>query len=256
MRFAGATDVGRGRSHNEDGLSLRGAEQGVFIVTDGLGGHQGGRTASELALNYLESALVEIAGMPEIDLTIRQKLFTEAVVGSDREIKKVASQDPALLGMGCTMVACLILKSCLLLSHVGDARAYLWRGNILQRLTEDHTEVATLLSKGVLTEEESRFYPYRHRVDRALGLLPDPMADVQVLKARLGDRLLLCSDGLWSMLDDERLRIVLQEESAPQECVTRLVDEANGAGGRDNITLVLIEPLAEDLGYGKHSATV
>jgi protein phosphatase len=128
---------------------------------------------------------------------------------------------------------------------VGDVRAYLCRASLLTRLTADHTEVANLVSEGILSIEEARHYPFRHRVDRAVGIAPAVRVEVQCFNFLPGDRMLFCSDGLWNMVEDHRLAVSLAQESDPGSCTERLRQEALAAGGEDNITLIVVDINAE-----------
>lgn len=268
-RFAGMTDRGQVREHNEDALSLRHGASGAFVVADGLGGHNGGEVASQLAVECLEDELEELLNTLAEDQDVYSSLFNprcsietrlrEAVLQTNATVFAIAERDARLRGMGCTLLVALIHGEQTVIAHVGDVRAYLWRSGVhishsnpnqtfrryqssqLTQLTTDHTEVARLLAKGLLSPEEALHYPFRHRVERALGLYQNLVVDVQSVSVGSGDRLLFCSDGLWNMLNDTQLATILAEEGEVDACVKRLVREANNAGGEDNITTIVVD---------------
>lgn len=249
-RFAGATDRGQVREHNEDAYSVRNGASGVFVVADGLGGHQGGEVASQLAVECVERGLVQLAHTSawraRFNFSRVESQLVQVMRDANAAVYAAAEREPSLRGMGCTLLAALIRKNRVSIAHVGDVRAYLWRDHVLQQLTADHTEVTRLIVEGVLSPQEARHYPFRNRVERAVGGCKNLMVDVQSLDVLIGDRLLFCSDGLWNMLDDANLTEILAQEYETEVCVNRLVHDANAAGGKDNITVILVDLMEED----------
>jgi len=241
-QFAGLSNPGRVRNQNEDAFSLRLAERGIFILADGLGGHLGGKTASRLAVETLETSLekslecVDVTGLELWPFQLRA-----AIMGANQIVFDRSQQDLTLAGMGCTLLVAWFSEQELLIGHVGDVRGYLWRNSHLLRLTQDHSEVGQLVAKGYLAEAEARFHPFRHRVDRAVGLSPQLEVEIHSHAIQGSDRLLFCTDGLWNMLDDPCLASLLAQESGLEACTRRLEAEANAAGGEDNLTLILVE---------------
>ena len=233
MRFAvGArTDVGRVREGNEDSYMVH---EPLFAVADGMGGHQGGEVASELALDTLKKALD--GGAP----------LVQAVQDANRTVFEKAAEDPGLAGMGTTLTAFLADGDVLRLAHVGDSRAYLFRDGALRRVTKDHTVVEQLVDKGRLTPEEAGIHPQRSILTRAIGVEGDVQVDQGSIEVRAGDRLLLCSDGLTGMIGEHDIQRILEGERDPQGAADSLVDAANQAGGQDNVTAVVIDVLDED----------
>jgi protein phosphatase len=225
LRVGARTDVGRVRKGNEDSYS---AEEPLFAVADGMGGHQGGEVASSVAL--------EVLGTGEGTL---EELVREA----NDEVFRRAAKDPGLSGMGTTLTALRHEGTVLRLAHVGDSRAYLLRDETIQRLTKDHTVVERLVDEGRLTAEEAEIHPQRSILTRALGVDQAVQVDQGAIEPRVGDRLLLCSDGLTGMVDEAGITRILTEHAEPQQAADALVEAANEAGGQDNITAVVIDVL-------------
>jgi protein phosphatase len=218
-----ATDIGRARERNEDGLLVA---PPLFAVADGMGGHRGGDVASRLALEALGEG---------------DRALADRVREANRRVYERSMVDRAVAGMGTTLTAAVVEGDRLRLAHVGDSRAYLLRDGRLRRLTEDHTLVHRMVTRGQLTEEEAAEHPYRSVLTRALGTEPDVAVDEAVVEVRAGDRLLLCTDGLTGMVPEARVAEILRTVRDPQEAADRLVEEANEAGGLDNITVLVLE---------------
>ena len=228
LRVGARTDVGRVRKGNEDSFT---ASDPLYAVADGMGGHQGGEVASSLALEVLGKA----------DGTLE-----ELVRRANEAVHQRASEDPGLAGMGTTLTALRADGEVLRLAHVGDSRAYLLRDGTIQRLTKDHTVVERLVDEGRLTPHEAEIHPQRSILTRALGVDEAVQVDQGAIEPRTGDRLLLCSDGLTGMVDEERITRMLSEIGDPQEAADALVESANEAGGQDNITAVVIDVVSLD----------
>src|SRR5690242_4462969 len=222
------TDTGRQRRDNEDSAFARSP---VFVVADGMGGAQAGEVASRLAVEAFEQGLPD-DGSPEERLAAR-------VREANRQIYERSRADRGRAGMGTTLTAAYVDDAHVAIAHVGDSRAYLFRDGTLQRLTQDHSLVDELVRRGKLTEEQAAEHPQRSVITRALGVEPQVEVDTRTYPARAGDVVLLCSDGLTSMISEEQIAAVLAEESDLDRAGERLIDEANAAGGRDNITVVL-----------------
>jgi protein phosphatase len=233
LRVGARTDVGLVREGNEDSYMVH---EPLFAVADGMGGHQGGEVASDLAVRSLEG-LAEGGGQQAADN------LAEVVRRANREVLQAASQDPGLQGMGTTLTAAVALEGAIHLVHVGDSRAYLFRDGRLRQLTEDHTVVQRLVDEGRITREEAEIHPQRSILTRALGVDREITVDESTIKVRRGDRLLLCSDGLSGMVPEEEIQRILAEHDDPQAASDALVEAANSAGGQDNITAVVIEVL-------------
>ena len=222
------TDVGRQRRSNEDSSF---ASPSVFVVADGMGGAQAGEVASQMVVEAFAEGIPE-RGTPEERLSV-------VVQRANHEIHARSHTDATSAGMGTTVTAAYLDEDSVALAHVGDSRAYLLRDGELTRLTEDHSLVEELLRGGKLTEEEALEHPQRSVITRALGIEPIVEIDTLTYPLRPGDVVLLCSDGLTSMLSEQRIQQVLTEARDLGEAGDRLIAEANAAGGRDNITVVL-----------------
>ena len=233
--FAG-TDVGLARSGNEDSYLCG---RTVFAVADGLGGHQGGEVASAMAVEPLAA----LDGRAFTDAGQAAEALAAAVGEANRAILQRAREDRALWGMGTTVTAAAVAADRLLqLAHVGDSRAYLLRGGgPLRQLTEDHTAVAEAVGRGLLTRAQAAVHPQRGVVTRAVGLDPGVRVDTPPpLELAEGDQVLLCSDGLTEVVDEERIAEVLAGQADGDGACRALIAAANDAGGPDNVTVVLL----------------
>jgi PPM family protein phosphatase len=235
------TDTGRQRRDNEDSAFARAP---VFVVADGMGGAQAGEVASRIAVEAFEQGLPD-SGSPEERLATR-------VREANAQIYERSRADRGRAGMGTTLTAAYVDDTHVAIAHVGDSRAYLFRDGTLQRLTQDHSLVDELVRRGKLTEEQAAEHPQRSIITRALGPEPDVEVDTWTYPARAGDVILLCSDGLTSMISEERVRAILAAHDNLDEAGDELIREANEAGGRDNITVVLfrLEELGGDAAAG------
>lgn len=229
-----ATDKGRVRNDNQDGALVA---PGLAAVADGMGGHQGGGFASSLALETLQRN----AGSGDVTSLVA------AVESANRDIHQVSLERDDLRGMGTTLCAVGMIDSAgvgrarVAVLNVGDSRVYLYRGERLHQLTEDHNLVQTLVREGRITQAEAATHPQRNIITRALGIEPSVEVDHAELDAAVGDVFLLCSDGLFNEVDEDRIASVLRRLSDPSEAAAELVSLANAHGGRDNITVVVVE---------------
>jgi PPM family protein phosphatase len=232
--FAGS-DVGRTRSGNEDSYFCG---RTVFAVADGLGGHQGGEVASAAAVEPLAA----LDGREFADPAEAAEALAEAVRQANAAILDRAAGDPGLWGMGTTVTAAAVAGDHhLQLAHVGDSRAYLFRGGSLEQLTTDHTVVGELVRRGRLTPEQAAIHPERSSLTRAVGLDPRiPVDTPDPLELSPGDQVLLCSDGLTEVVPDVKIAQLLAADPDGDAACRSLIDAANSAGGPDNITVVLL----------------
>jgi serine/threonine protein phosphatase PrpC len=231
------TDTGRQRRDNEDSAYARAP---VFVVADGMGGAQAGEVASKIAVEVFEQGVPD-GGSPEERLADRAR-------EANKRIHNLSKTQHERAGMGTTLTAAYLEDSELAIAHVGDSRAYLFRDGELKMLTQDHSLVAELVQRGKLTEEQAAEHPQRSIITRALGPEPTVEVDTVTYPVRAGDVLLLCSDGLTSMISDEQVASVLSSTNDLNAAAQALIDEANAAGGRDNITVVLFR--LEEAGAG------
>jgi PPM family protein phosphatase len=229
-----ATHTGRQRRHNEDSYY---AAPPVFVIADGMGGAQAGEVASDMVVTAFKSGLPP-DGSPEEKLTAVIRAANELIHSS-------AHADRERAGMGTTVAAAYLADHEVSIAHVGDARAYLFRDDELMPLTRDHTLVQVLLDQERITPEEAAVHPQRSIITRAVG--PEPVVEVetQTIAVQSGDVLLLCSDGLTSMVDEAKIAEILRSARSLRDGGRRLIDAANEAGGRDNITVILFR-LGED----------
>ena len=222
------TDTGRQRNANEDSLFARAP---VFVVADGMGGAQAGEVASRAAADAFERGLPD--GPPET-------ILRETIESANREIHELAGNDPSRAGMGTTITAAMVNAETeeVAIGHVGDSRAYRLRGSTLERLTRDHSLVEEMRRKGQITDEQAEDHPQRSIITRALGPEAEVEVDLQTVAALPGDVFLLCSDGLTTMIGEREIEKLLVSSTSLEAAVRGLVDEANRAGGRDNITAI------------------
>ena len=243
------TDVGRKRKGNEDALSVN-PEQKLYVVADGMGGHAAGEVASKIAVDAIDEFVTLTAGNEEItwpfglDETISydgNRLKT-AIRHANRKVLEATREDPELEGMATTVAAVLVDADVANLAHVGDSRIYRWSDGEMTLLTSDHSWVNEQIQTGVISPEQARSHPLRNVVTRALGGRTDLLVDVQAVTMKSGDVLLLCSDGLTTMIPDEDIAAILDRADGDVVSGAKaLVDEANERGGEDNITVILLK---------------
>lgn len=227
LRVAALSDAGKVRTLNEDSLIVI-PEKGLMIVSDGMGGHNAGDEASRIAVEQLTKAMVKVVGtIPPDDCTAWTSALKKAIRQVNVEIWRQAAVVPGLLGMGATVVMALVLGKRVFVGHVGDSRAYLFRGDKLKRLTMDHTVFGILFRSGELT--------------RYLGMRMPPDPDINIEYLEPGDRLMLCTDGLTDEVRDKDIARVFGKRLDIEETCKILVNTAKNTKGRDNITVVLAE---------------
>ena len=230
---AGATDTGRVRDHNEDSLLVTGR---VFVVADGMGGHAGGEVASRIAVEAL-AGLEDSAPRHPQDVTAALHTANERILAA-------AAADPALRGMGTTATGLVLVddgdREQWVVLNVGDSRVYRLADQRLEQLTRDHSEVAELVAAGLLEPADVATHPRRNVITRSLGTDPGPEPDVRALDPAPGECFLVCSDGLTNEIDDGEVLHLLEQHPEPQEAADALVTAAVRAGGRDNVTVVVV----------------
>ena len=240
------TDVGRVRERNEDGFLT---QEPLFAVADGMGGHRGGAVASEVALKMLSHMKDDsMSGDGAADG------LADMVAQANDAVLERASEDSRLAGMGTTLTAVVMQPGRIHLAHVGDSRAYLLRDGSLSQVTEDHSLVQRMVNEGKLSPEEAETHPHRSVLTRALGVEPGLEVDKDTLEVRTGDRILLCSDGLTTMVAQEDIQRIMSENEDPQRAADALVAAANEAGGLDNITALVLFVLDGEPDAGTRTA--
>jgi protein phosphatase len=232
VRWGVASETGPVRALNEDSLVARGS---VFVVADGMGGHAAGEVASRLTADEFE----RLTG------TVRPADVLGALARANAAILLFAAGDPARAGMGTTVVGLVLVEDDgqerWMAFNVGDSRLYRFRDGRLEQLSVDHTEVQELVAAGLISAESSRDHPRHHVLTRALGTDPPPAVDTWIFAPEPDERFLLCSDGLVGELTDADIARVLADTPAPDAAAQRLVSAAIEAGGRDNVTVIVVE---------------
>ena len=253
LLHAARTDVGMIRSGNEDNffVAARG-NHGLFIVADGMGGHAAGEVASEMAVQTIEQ---ELESLKIMDSTTPDKL-SSALRKANRNIHERTITEVDKQGMGTTASVLLIWDSKYVIGQVGDSRVYLLRDGALTQLTKDHSYVQEQVDAGFLTPEQARYHPYSNVITRCVGASPDVEPDIYRGDVSVGDLFLVASDGLTSMVDDRRLQILLMSRAEPERKVLALISEANGRGGLDNITAIVVQVAADEDGGSSSGARV
>ena len=233
---AGNTDVGVVRSGNEDNFLLDCA-QGLFIVADGMGGHAAGEVASEMAVNIVSRELGSLRGLPDGEAASRLRTAIRKANGAIFE-RTLAEHEKR--GMGTTATVMVLFSQRYMIGQVGDSRAYLLREGRLLQLTKDHSYVQEQVDAGLLTPEQARTHPYSNVITRCVGANEDVAPDVYFGNLERNDLVLLASDGLTGMLEDEQLARILTTEDNPESAVNRMIADANRRGGLDNITAIVV----------------
>lgn len=265
VRSCGRTDVGRARSINQDHFLIaelaktlcvrqtslpqpklqHGDERGhLFVVADGMGGHAGGEQASALAIETVETFIINsVKWFFQLEGSEGKQVeeeFQSAVTQADERMFAESAVHPELDGMGTTLTMAYSLNGDLFVVHVGDSRCYFLREGRLQRVTRDHTFVEEMLRHGMLAPDDALHHRLRHVITNAIGgRAPGVQVEVHKLRLQPGDVLLLCSDGLTDQLSDEQIAAFLQGAGDPDQCCQRLIDAANESGGKDNITAIV-----------------
>jgi len=246
VKFVARSEIGHARENNEDKFDfyepdeepLLAARGSVYLVCDGMGGHNAGQIASELAAKQFLHAYYHLGGAA-------QEAARHAILQAHHYIAEMASKIPSRYGMGTTLTALILKQDEGILAHVGDSRCYRLREGVFEQLSRDHTLVARLVEQGIITPEQARYHPQRNVIRQAVGVADpsEPLEpDIETFALQAGDLYLLCSDGLTDMVDDAEIEAILRDEP-PTRAAWRLVDRALANGGRDNITVVLVQIL-------------
>jgi len=238
MRFscAARTDVGIVRSGNEDSY-LMSSERGLFVIADGMGGHAAGEVASEMAARIVAEEFRPVRGMTDQEMMAQMVAAIRAANGA---VFRRTIAEPDKRGMGTTATVMSLLPRRYLIGQVGDSRAYLLRTGVLAQLTKDHSYVQEQVDAGRLTPEDARTHPYANVITRCVGSSEDVVPDLYIGTLDVNDLVLLASDGLTGMIDDEELRDILMSELDLEPKVDTLITAANRRGGLDNITTILV----------------
>ena len=235
LSWGARSDIGLVRTHNEDSFLVRAP---LFAVCDGMGGHAAGEVASKIAVDTIGANAPE--GADDVMLGAAVEAANEAVLEG-------AAAGQGKPGMGCTATCVLIDKNRMAVAHVGDSRVYLLHGGAVVRVTHDHSYVEELVDAGEITADEARTHPSRSIITRALGSDPDMYADHFTLDVAAGDRVIICSDGLSSMVSDKDIEELAVSSATPQAAANNLVSAALTAGGHDNVTVVVVDIVEDGL---------
>jgi serine/threonine protein phosphatase PrpC len=247
VKFVARSEIGHARENNEDKFDfyepdeepLLAARGSVYLVCDGMGGHNAGQIASELAAKQFLHAYYHLGGTA-------QEAARHAILQAHHYIAEMASKIPSRYGMGTTLTALILKQDEGILAHVGDSRCYRLREGVFEQLSRDHTLVARLVEQGIITPEQAKYHPQRNVIRQAVGVADptEPLEpDIETFALQAGDLYLLCSDGLTDMVDDAEIEAILRDEP-PTRAAWRLVDRALANGGRDNITVALVRVAA------------
>lgn len=238
--FSSATDTGRARSNNEDAVLLD-AEVGLAVLADGMGGYNAGEVASQMATQRVVAELGQwLRAQPDTpSVKAVQEAMADGVERANREIFNVANTNPQCAGMGTTLVVASFRQGQLLVGHVGDSRAYRLRSGRLQQLTRDHSLLQEQIDAGLITAEQAVYATHKNLVTRAVGVEDAVLLDISVHDVQPGDVVLLCSDGLSDMLDDNEMAFIVAGQNNLDAAAAELVARANQEGGRDNISVIL-----------------
>ena len=247
VRFAGDTNIGRKRDHNEDSIAMPETGERLAIVCDGMGGHASGEVASRLAVelivdHFSETGKQQTLTWPyKVDRDMRKDVnrMVTGIMIANLEIWERSQREARFKGMGTTCVALYFLDDHLIIGHVGDSRCYRVRGAELVQLTEDHSLINDYIRMKRVTPEEAENWPHKNVIVRALGMKESVQVDIITQQPKLGDTYLLCSDGLTGMIKDDQIQHVLMTEKDLDRAVLRLIEAANEEGGVDNISCVL-----------------
>ena len=247
VRFAGETNVGRKRDHNEDSIALPESGERLAIVCDGMGGHASGEVASRLAVelivdHFTETGKQQILTWPyKVDRDLRKDInrMVTGVMLANLEIWERSQRESRFKGMGTTCVAMYFLDDHLIIGHVGDSRCYRARSNEFVQLTEDHSLINDYIRMKRVTPEEAENWPHKNVIVRALGMKESVQVDILTQVPKPGDTYLLCSDGLTGMIKDDQIHHILMTEKDLDRAAARLIVAANEEGGVDNISVVI-----------------
>lgn len=238
MRIAALSDTGLNRAHNEDAFFFD-PVRGIVIIADGLGGAKAGEVAASMAVNTVSNRLSSAIDQGLMDVALADEVHV-AVQRASEDILEAASAREDWQGMGCSLIVAVLSQESCLIGHAGDTRAYLFTDGSLFQMTVDDTPVGALVKRGYLLREKARVHHLKNFLTKSIGNKPGVEANIIHFPIKTNERLLFCSDGLWSMLDDDKIKNILSEESDPHSACQKLISAANDHGGQDNVTVVVV----------------
>jgi len=240
VEYAGRSDVGRQRPDNQDRWAADDA-LGLYVVADGIACSNNGALAAQLVCQLLPTYLQRQMDSPDNDEADAAEQLRAAVAEFSDELHMVGRTDLRVLDTGTTVVAAVVAPSRAVIAHLGDSRAYLYRDDSLQRLTFDHNVVEELIQAGEVSPAEAAQHPGRHVLTRHVAMFPPALPDTRTVELRPADRILLCSDGLHGVVGDDAMSEILAAHGVPDDACAALIDAANGAGGPDNVTVLVVD---------------
>ena len=239
------TDIGKRRKLNQDYVYTSEMPVGhlpnLFLVADGMGGHNAGDYASK----YTIETIVDVVGQSKEGSPV--SVFENAIKEANTQIRRKAQEEPELSGMGTTVVAATVSGNRLCVANVGDSRLYIINDREIKQITRDHSLVEEMVRMGGLKRELARTHPDKNIITRAIGALDDVDVDFFELNLNKDDVILMCSDGLSNMIEDEEIRMIMQGQRDIVEKAESLIKAANNNGGKDNIAVVIVEPFADEV---------
>lgn len=245
METFSITHIGRRREMNQDYVfaseTAVGQLPNLFLVADGMGGHKAGEYASRFTVEKIVEELSASQQMKPVTA------IRDALVTANRLLIREAKEDSAKSGMGTTIVAATIIGTHLHVANVGDSRLYVTDHEAIRQITRDHSLVEEMVRLGEMDKAEAKDHPDKNIITRAIGVTTDLVVDFFEVELKPGDTVLMCSDGLTNMVDDEEIRAIIAEKNNVKEKAERLIETANEHGGKDNITVVLVEPFSEEV---------
>ena len=239
VTLAGSTHIGKVREKNEDHFTIidEGAYPYALILADGMGGHRKGELASQIAVDHVAESFREDR-QKELDPETMAEQLIQSIENANVKVYLASKEDEDNRGMGTTLTMAVIMKKHIVLAHVGDCRAYLYRDGVLVQMTADHTLVQEMVAAGSLSPDETANHPRRNVLTRALGIPEYIQPDHLIMPREKGDRLLLSSDGLHGYVSDQVIETCIKKEKDPELLVQKLLDTALDAGGEDNVTVL------------------
>ena len=245
MKTFSMTNIGRRREMNQDYMftseTAVGKLPNLFLVADGMGGHKAGEYASKFTVDKIVE-IISNSGQDEPFAAMK-----EAVTGANRLLMEEANADSSKTGMGTTVVAATVIGDRLHVANVGDSRLYIINHEAIRQITRDHSLVEEMVRLGEMDKEDAKDHPDKNIITRAVGVVPEVSVDFFEVELSAGDIILMCSDGLTNMIDDEDIKKIVLGQRDIVEKAEKLVDTANENGGKDNITVVLIEPFSDEV---------
>ncbi len=253
LAVSARTDTGRLRKGNEDNLYADANEyRGLFIVADGMGGHAAGEIASQMAVDLLAS---ELADLNDLAAPGAGQRLSDTLKLANRTVFQRTMKEVDKTGMGSTASALLISDTRYLIGHVGDSRIYLVRDGVMTQLTHDHSLVQEQVDAGLITAEQARHHPQSNVITCCIGMSSEIEPDVITGETKVGDVFLLASDGLTGMVEDRRLKQLLESRANPERIVNAMIADANNNGGIDNITAIVVKVVTADTRFGTGEVT-